>query len=126
MAGIGGFTTTFDILQTYEPTTSEISFRVPAIPEGLQFADYFDTYAGRLSTVGDWSKAQSLQCGYPATAPAAGDYLTVDDTLPTPPSGKGYYYVTDVNYQGERRYGRKYMGGQLTGRDPALLPECTE
>ena len=83
-----------------------------------------DTYWGDLATVGDWSQAQPLQCGYPATAPSVGDYLTVDDTLPTPAPSHGYYYVTAVNYQGDIRYGRKLSGGVLTGRDPAVLPAC--
>ena len=121
---ITGFATTFEILQTYTPSANELSFRVPYMPEGFQFADYFDTYYGDLASVGDWSQAQSLQCGYPASPPNVGDYLTVTDTLPTPTPGQGYYYVTAVNYQGQRRYGRKSSGGVLTGRDPAVLPGC--
>ena len=126
IAAIEGFTTTFEILQTYTPTANEISFRVPYMPEGFQFADHFDTYWGDLTTVGDWSQAQALQCGYPATAPSVGDYLTVDDTLPALESGQGRYYVTSVTYQGQTRYGRKSSGGVLTGRDPAVLPGCGE
>ena len=30
--------------------------------------------------------------------PEPGDIVTVDDPLPTPPLGVGYYYVTAVNY----------------------------
>jgi hypothetical protein len=126
MAAISGFATTFEILQTYTPKSDEVSFVVPYMPEGFQHADYFDTYYGDLSTVGDWSLAQPLQCGYPATNPSVGDYLTVDDPLPDPVPGTGRYYVTAVNYQGERRYGSKAAGGTLTGRDPALLPECSQ
>ena len=113
----------FEILQTYTPT-ADLGFRVPAMPEGFQFADWFDTYYGDLATVGDWSLAQPLQCGYPATAPNVGDYFTVADTLPDPVPGQGRYYVTAVNYQGQTRYGRKSSGGVLTGRDPAMLPVC--
>jgi hypothetical protein len=29
-------------------------------------------------------------------------------------------------YEGIRRYGRKTMAGQLSGRHPALLPECVQ
>lgn len=123
---ISGFTTTFDILQTYTPASGQLSFRVPHMPEGLQYADWFDTYYGDLATVGDWSQAQPLRCGYPATAPTMGDYLTVDDTLPTPAAGRGYYYVTAANYQGQRRYGRQSNRGVLRGRDPAVLPACSE
>jgi hypothetical protein len=46
------------------------------------------------------------------------------DPLPTPSPGQGRYYVTAVNYQGERRYGRRRMNGVLSGRDPAGLPGC--
>ena len=74
----------------------------------------------------DWKQAQPLQCGYPATAPAVGDYLTVEDNLPPLESGQGRYYVTAVTHQGQTRYGRKSSGGVLSGRDPAVLPSCAE
>ncbi len=116
----------FEILQTYIPTANEISFRVPYMPEGFQFADHFDTYYGDITTVGNRSKAKPLQCGYPATAPEVGDYLTVADTLPELKPGQGRYFVTAVTHQGETRYGRKSSGGVLSGRDPAVLPGCNE
>lgn len=124
IAAISGFTTTFEILQTYTPASGPISFRVPYMPEGFPAADYFDTYYGDLATVGDWSQAQPLQCGYPATVPSVGDYLEVADPLPNPEPGHGRYYVTAVTHQGQRRYGRKSSGGVLSGRDPAVLPTC--
>lgn len=62
----------------------------------------------------------------PAAPPSVGDYLAVADPLPTPAPGHGRYYVTAVSYQGQRRYGRKSSGGVLSGRDPAVLPACTE
>ncbi len=123
---ISGFATTFEILQTYEPTLGPISFRVPYMPEGLPAADWFDTYYGDLATVGDWSQAQPLECEYPATMPAVGEYLAVDDPLPNPSPGSGRYYVTAVNYQGQTRYGRKSISGVLSSRDPAVLPGCGE
>ena len=123
---IDGFTTTFEILQTYRPTANEISFRVPYMPEGFQFADYFDSYSGDLATVGNWGNAQPLQCGYPAQSPAVGDYLTVADQLPQPGPGHGYYYVTSVTHMGQRRYGRQHLNGVLSGRDPAMLPACAD
>ena len=92
------------------------------MPEGFQFADFFDTYYGTLPV--DFTQSQPLQCGYPATPPSVGDYLTVTDTLPNPSSRQGYWYVTAVNYQGQVRYGRRSSGGVLTGRDPGLLPGC--
>ena len=96
------------------------------MPEGFQFADHFDSYYGDITTVGDWSQTQPLQCGFPASAPSVGDYLIVDDTLPALEPGEGRYFVTAVTHQGETRYGRKSSGGVLTGRDPALLPGCGE
>ena len=122
---ISGLPTLFEVMQSYEPAPGPLSFRVPYMPEGFQQANWFDTFWGDLATVGNWSQAQPLQCGYPATAPSVGDFLTVEDTLPTPAPGRGYYYVTAVNFQGQRRYGRQSNGGVLTGRNPALLPECT-
>ena len=74
--------------------------------------------------MGDWSQAQPLQCGYPASVPTVGDYITVNDPLPDPAPGAGRYYVTSVNYQGQIRYGRKNVNGVLSGRDPAVLPPC--
>lgn len=115
----------FEILQTYTPTTSTLGFTVPYMPEGFQFADFFDTYYGDLATVGDWSQAQPLQCGFPAAAPSAGDFLSVDaSALPALASGEGYYFVTAVNYMGDIRYGRRTGGGVTSGRDPAVLPAC--
>lgn len=125
MAAIEGFTTLYELRQQYVPQEAKVGFRVPAMPEGMPAADYFDTYWGDLATVGNWSHVQGLQCGYPAISPSVGDYLTVPDTLPTPAPGHGYYYVTAATYQGQTRYGRKTTGGRLTGRDPALLPACT-
>jgi len=123
-AAIEGFTTTFEILQSYEPSTNAWGFRVPYMPEGFPAADYFDTYHGDLATVGDWSRAQPLACGFPTTAPRVGDYLTVADPLPAPAPNSGRYYVTAVTHQGQRRYGRQRLVGVLQGRDPAVLPAC--
>ena len=66
-----------------------------------------------------------LRCDYPKPIPQP-DYLEVGDTLPAPLLGEGYYYVTAVTCQGETRYGRQAIDGQLSGRDPALLPACVE
>ena len=121
---ISGFTTTFEVLQTYTPSASQLNFGVPCMPEGLGGADHFDTYWGPLTKPIDFTQAHPLQCGYPATPPHVGDYETVADTLPTPFPDSGYYYVTATTYQGQTRYGRRTSGGKLSGRDPALLPAC--
>lgn len=124
LIAIDGFGPLLDIFQSYEPTTSSLTFTTPALPEGLGGADYFDTYTGDLATVGDWSQVQPLQCGYPANAPTVGDPFSVADTLPDPAPGTGRYYVTAVTYQGQIRYGRKAVNGVLSGRDPGVLPPC--
>ncbi len=126
LLAVDGFATTFEILQTYEPTSGPIGFRVPYMPEGFPAADWFDTYYGNLGTVGDWSQAQPLECDFPASMPSVGDFLSVYDPLPSPSPGQGRYYVTAVSYQGQTRYGRKAMGGVLSGRDPAVLPTCSD
>jgi hypothetical protein len=64
-----------------------------------------------------------LQCSYPTTPPAVGDYLEVADTTPAP--GQGVYYVTAVTHQGQTRYGRKASGGVLSGREAGQLAACT-
>jgi len=126
VAAIEGFATTFEVMQTYTPSAGMFGFRVPYMPEGLPAADHFDTYAGPLTNPIDFTQAQPLACRYPTTPPAVGDYLTVADSLPNPAPGTGRYYVTAVSYQGQRRYGRQRVGGVLSGRDPAVLPACTE
>jgi hypothetical protein len=126
VAYISGFATMFDILQTFTPQPAALGFRVPYMPEGMAGAGHFDTYWGDLAHPIDFTQAQPLQCGYPAAPPHVGDYLTVADTVPTPAPGQGVYYVTSVTYQGATRYGRKTTAGQLSGRDPTLLPVCSK
>lgn len=121
---VEGFASLFDIATSFDLANGTLSFTVPVMPEGFQGADWFNTYYGDLSTVGDWSRAQPLQCGYPMTMPTTGDHLTVNDPLPDPAPGTGRYYITSVNYQGQIRYGRKATGGVLSGRDPGVLPPC--
>lgn len=126
IAIISGFASTFEILQTYTPTANAIGFHVPYMPEGFPAADSFDTYYGDLATVGDWSQAHPMQCGYPAAPPSRGDYFTVADPLPNPAQGQGRYYVTAVHHQGETRFGRNAINGVLSGRDPSSLPQCSQ
>jgi hypothetical protein len=116
-----GFAPLFDVLQSFAPS-SDVSFRVPAMPEGLGGADHFDTYWGPLTKPIDFTQAHPLQCGYPATPPRAGDYEAVTDTLPTPAPDSGYYYVTATTYQGQARYGRKTTNGKLRGEGPRSPP----
>ncbi len=122
---LSGLPRLFEIFQSYSAATSSLSFVSPSLPEGLEGADSFDTYYGPLVMPIDFAQAHSLDCGYPVSLPQTGDLLTVADTLADPLPGDGYYFVTAVNYQGQRRYGRKAMGGVLSGRDPTLLPACT-
>jgi hypothetical protein len=121
-----GFTTLFEILQTYTPLSNAFQFRVPYMPEGFQAAEHFDSYCGNLAHPIDFSQAQPMQCAYPSSPPSVGDYFTVADTSPDPAPGHGYYYVTAVTHEGQTRYGRKRINGVTSGRDPAVLPECAE
>jgi hypothetical protein len=123
IAAIEGFTTLYEVRQSFAPETP-LGFRVPVMPEGMGGVDHFDTYWGNLTYPIDFTQAHPLQCGYPAAPPHVGDYITVADNVPTPAPGQGVYYVTAATYEGQTRYGRKAMGGQLSGRDPALLPTC--
>jgi len=125
MIGIRGFTPLFEILQTYTPTASDLQFRVPAHPEGLRSAEHFDTYWGHVATLPDFTQAQPMACHYPADhTPQPGEYLTVADTSPDPSPGAANYTVTSMTIGAQRRYGRKHINGAISGRDPALLPEC--
>lgn len=126
IAAISGFARAFDIFQSYQPPSGPISFRVPAMPDGLEAADHFDTYWGNLGHPIDFAQSHPLECRYPAASPHVGDYLTVADPLPNPNVGTGRYYVTAATYQGQIRYGRKASGGHLSGRDPSQLPACVQ
>lgn len=121
---IDGFASQFDVQQSYDPLSNQISFRVPTEPNGFPGADWFNVYHGDLQTVGDWSQAQPLRCGFPTSIPNAGDSITMVDTLPDPAPGMGRYYITTVNYQGQIRYGRSNEFGTLIARDPSVLPAC--
>jgi hypothetical protein len=121
---ISGFATLFEIVQTYAPQSNEVIFRVPTMPEGLSSADRFDTYWGRVASLPDFTTAHPMSCGYPASLPRVGDFLTVADTSPIPPLGQANYIVTAVTHGPERRYGRQLTGPTMTGRNPELLPVC--
>lgn len=122
---IEGFTTTFEILQTYTPDQSVLGFRVPYMPEGFERADYFDTYAGQLTKPLDLSQAQPSQCNYPQSQPQVGDYLTFPDSAVNPSPGQASYYLTAVTHLGERRVGRHAVNGLISGRPSSVLPVCT-
>jgi hypothetical protein len=53
-----------------------------------------------------------------------GEQLTVADTLPDPAAGDGRYYVAAVRHGAQIRAGRSSIGGQLEGRNAAVLPGC--
>jgi hypothetical protein len=93
------------------------------MPEGLPSADHFDTYWGNVATLPDFTQAQPMACGYPAS-PHVSDFLTVADTSPNPLLGQANYIVTAVTHGMDRRYGRQLTGPTMTGRNPALLPVC--
>jgi len=122
-AAIEGFGPLFNIFLSFIPESNNLSFNVPYAPEGLQYADWFNTYRGNISDLPTFDLMQPLQCAYPATAPAVGDYLTITDT-DSPAAGHGFYYLTAVNFMGQLRYGRQAIAGVLSGRDPAVLPGC--
>ena len=124
IAQIEGLATLYEISQSYTPTPGTLAFRVPVHPEGLPAADHFDTYWGNVADLPNFTAAHPMQCSYPSTPPAVGDYLTAADTSPCPTPGRANYIVTAVTSGSQRRYGRKLIAGVLSGRDPALLPSC--
>lgn len=119
-----GLTTMYEMLHSYDPPADSFSFRVPYMPEGLDRADHFDTYWGVVGRPLDLTQASPLRCRYPDEQPETGDYLTVADMVPTPTPGSAVYYVTAVEYLGERRAGRETVDGRLVGRDAKELPPC--
>lgn len=122
---IRGFATEFEIMQSYNPSLDQWSFRVPVLPEGLQYAGWFDTYWGWLDKPLDFGEAKALQCEYPATPPAIGALMSFADAAPRPTPGRAVYYLTRVNTEGTLRSGRlATTGGTLRGRDALVLPPC--
>ena len=124
VAAFEGFTTLFDVIDSYVPTTGSIGFRVPQRPEALRAADHFDTYWGQVTRPLDLSQAHPLQCAYPDHRPQVGEYLTYPDSAPAPSPGQAVYYLTSVSYQGQTRAGRRALDGRLSGRDATRLPAC--
>src|SRR4029079_12127761 len=49
MAAISGFSALFEIIQTYSPNQTNLSYRGPGVPEGLRAAEHFDPYWGNVS-----------------------------------------------------------------------------
>lgn len=125
IASLTGFAPLFEILQSYEPASNALSFVVPTHSEGLRAADRFDSYWGRVADLPDFTAAHPMACNVPGDhPPQPGEYLTVPDTSPRPAPGQANYIVTAVTNGNERRFGRKRIGGTMSGRDPAPLPKC--
>lgn len=124
IAGIEGFTPLYDIVESFRPNGA-LSFRVPSLPEGFRGAHHFDTYVGQVTRPLDLSLARPMQCGYPETAPRAGDIETISATVPTPAAGSANYVLTSVSFEGATRVGRRTnTAGVLVARDPSVLPPC--
>ena len=69
--------------------------------------------------------ASPLHAQQPQQYPIVGRWdLTVTDSSPQPGAGQANYIVTAVSDGTQRRYGRRRIGGVMSGRDPALLPGC--
>lgn len=111
-------------MSTYSQSTLDVSFIVPAHPEGFRAVDHFDTYWGALAQPRDLAAAQPLQCAYPDHTPVPGEYLQITAPVPTPAPGHANYVLTSVTYQGQTRAGRKAENEQLSGRDASQLPPC--
>jgi hypothetical protein len=119
---ISGLPKLFDLTVTYEPSGA-LAFRVPQNPEGLESGDYYDLYAGEISTLPDLSAAQAVDCDV-AAGMKPGDPVSVADPLPTPMAGTSRYYLIAVTSGLERRAGRQRTAGVLSGRDATGLPAC--
>jgi len=124
IVSFSGFAPLLEIVQSYDPNIASLEFAVPALPEGLPFANHFDSYWGTVDSLPDFTQSHPMSCSYPASAPVIGDFLTVADTSPTPPLGHANYIVVAVTHGTDRRYGRQLTGSTMTGRNPALLPVC--
>jgi hypothetical protein len=119
---VTGLPSLLDVALTYEPGGS-VSFRIPALPEGLPTGDFFDLYAGAVETLPDLSQAQTVACDV-ASGLSPGDTVVVPDPLPDPPAWEPRYYLMAVTSGTERRAGRERISGVLQGRDASGLPWC--
>ncbi len=119
---ISGLPGLFAIASTFTPSGA-LSFRIPAIPEGLPSGDHYDVYAGDLADLPDLSRAQGIGCDV-AAGQQTGDWIVFEDPLPPPGPGAGRYYLTAVVSGSETRAGRRCESGALSGRDASTLPGC--
>lgn len=128
---IHGLPNNFDILTTFTPDTTQLTWSSPFMPMGLpqRAADSFDVFRGdmeQLHTSGPtaFSGMESVACEVGATdLPEVGKRYTVD--LPTQEAQVEYYLVS-ANVGSESRYGRWQLDGSgpVKGRNPTVMPEC--
>jgi hypothetical protein len=119
---VTGLPTLFDLALSYAPP-SALALKLPARPYALPSTDRVDVYYGPVTAMQDLSSALPLACDVaPASGP--GDIVPVADSLPAPSVGQGRYYLATVSAGGERRAGRRLVGGVLGGRPAAGMPAC--
>jgi len=121
---ISGLPPLVDIITTYQPMGA-VSMIAPKHPEGLLSADRLQLYAGRLRDLPNFGNAIPVACSLPFSGPPKpGDLISLADPLTTPAIGEGNYFVVGVEQAGVRRFGRQYVHGVMSGRDPAAFAAC--
>jgi hypothetical protein len=123
IVAVSGLPKLFDTLLTFVPGGQSLTAVIPAHPDGFRSADSLQIWTGDVRTLPDWSQAQPLTCNA-ATSPTPGQVVTIADTLPDPPVGHGRYYLTASVSGPDRRFGRQYVQGTYSARDPNTLPVC--
>ena len=129
---IHGLPNNFDILTTFTPDTTKLTWSSPFMPMGLsqRAADSFDVFRGnpddlRTGGLAGFSAMEPVACGVGAEdIPEVGKRYILD--LPARESPVEYYLVS-ANAGGEQRYGRWKLGtgGAIQGRNPGVMPNCS-
>jgi hypothetical protein len=122
---ISGLPSLLDIVPTFQPAAGTLSWVTPKHPEALPAADRFQVYVGDLRDLPNFGRAVPVACAVPDPGPPQpGDFLSILDPLPNPPAGKGRYVIIGVEHAGLRRFGRQFINGILSGRDPSAFAVC--
>jgi hypothetical protein len=121
---LSGLPTVLDLIISYQPS-GNISWTTPKYPEGLPAADRYQVFTGRVADLPIFSRATLVSCDFPGGhIPSPGEYETITDPLGTPPIGQASYVIVGVESAGQRRFGRQFVDGLVSGRDPAQFPAC--
>jgi len=123
---IAGVSSLLDIIATSQPSTTTVAWTTPRYPEGLSGADRFQVFAGDVHDLPDFTRAVPVECSVTgAGAPQPGELMSVADPLSIPRVGSAVYMLVGVESGTQRRFGRQYVNGLMSGRNAAEFAACS-